>query len=181
MIINLPIITYGFLFRYVEVTDAEFILSLRTDDKLSLHLNKTSHDVQDQINWIRDYKEREYKKKEFYVICCTPDNKTRFGVNRIYNIENNSFEIGSWLFQSNPENSVAIISDLFCRSIFFNQPNLTKCVFEVRKQNKKVLKYHRMFSPRLISEDENNFYFDLDKYNFMKQKNKLLKILGYEK
>jgi hypothetical protein len=181
MLNSFPVIKYGLLFRFVEITDAEFILSLRTDDKLSLYLNKTSQNIQDQINWINDYKKREVNKEEFYVICCSPDNEIKFGVNRIYNIKNNSFEIGSWLFRSNIGNSIAIVSDLFCRSFFFNQTNFTKCVFEVRRKNKKVLKYHKMFSPRIISEDENNFYFELDKDNFIKHKNKLIKLLGYDK
>ena len=78
------------------------------------------------------------------------DNKIRYGVIRIYNIKNNSFEIGSWLFRSNIKNSIAIVSDLFCRSIFFDQMNFTKCIFEVRRKNKKVLKYHNMFHQNYI-------------------------------
>jgi hypothetical protein len=177
---NFPIKKYGLLFRLVEISDAEFILSLRTDDKLSLYLSETSQSIGKQKNWIIDYKKREFKNEEFYLICCSEDNKTSYGVNRIYNIKDNSFEIGSWLFRSNIGNSIAIISDLFFRTFFFQKTNFVKCVFEVRKKNKKVLKYHKMFSPRIISEDDNNFYFELDRENFIKQKNRLIKLLGYE-
>jgi len=177
---SFPIKKYGLLFRLVEISDAEFILDLRIDDKLSLHLSETSQSIDDQKNWIIDYKKREFKNEEFYLICCSEDNKTKYGVNRIYNIKDKSFEIGSWLFRSNIGNSTAIISDLFFRTFFFQKTSCVKCVFEVRKKNKNVLKYHKMFAPKIVSEDEDNFYFSLHRENFIKHKNRLIKLLGYE-
>ena len=177
---SFPIKKYGLLFRLVDISDSEFILNLRLDDKLSLHLSTTSQSIDDQKKWIIDYKKREFKNEEFYFICCSEDNKIKYGVNRIYNIKENSFEIGSWLFRRNIGNNTAIISDLFIRTLFFQKSNFDKCVFEVRKKNKSVLKYHKMFTPKIVSEDENNFYFSLDKDNFIKHRNRLIKLMGYE-
>ncbi len=50
---------YGIDVRFVEESDAEFILSLRTDPKLSRYLHATDNDVEKQRQWIRKYKERE--------------------------------------------------------------------------------------------------------------------------
>jgi hypothetical protein len=53
-------------------------------------------------------------------------------------------------------------------------------VFNVRKTNKTVLRYHLAFNPDKIGEDEQNFFFRLTQENFTIQKNKLLKIIGYD-
>ena len=50
---------YGITLRPVEVTDAEFILELRTDKRLGQFLSTTSPDLDQQREWIRGYKKRE--------------------------------------------------------------------------------------------------------------------------
>ena len=58
----------GVLMRLVEKSDAKFIVDLRTDEKLGKNLSKTSSSLDDQVNWIEDYKKRESRQKEFYFI-----------------------------------------------------------------------------------------------------------------
>ncbi len=181
MKINLPQKKYNLYFRLVEVSDAEFILSLRNDKNLSKFISKTSKDINEQIEWIKRYKEREKLFNEFYIMCLSKNRKTKFGLNRIYNISENSFEIGSWLFKPDKSNNnSSILSDLFCRSLMFENENFIKCVFQVRKKNKSVLRYHKMFNPKLINEDILNKYFELSRRNFEIKKNNLLKIMGYD-
>ena len=74
---------YGIDVRFVEESDAEFILSLRTDPKLSRYLHATDNDVEKQRQWIRKYKEREAHGKEYYFMYIKNENK--LGVSRIYN------------------------------------------------------------------------------------------------
>jgi hypothetical protein len=50
---------YDLRMRLVEESDAEFILSLRTDESLNQFLSKTSTSLSAQIDWIRNYKIRE--------------------------------------------------------------------------------------------------------------------------
>ncbi|MCF6297749.1 MAG: GNAT family N-acetyltransferase [Flavobacteriaceae bacterium] len=176
----LPVSKYGYYYRLVEVEDAEFILSLRNNEKLARFINKTSNKLEEQINWIKEYKKREEKGEDFYFICLTADMKTKLGLNRIYDIESNSCEIGSWLFSSKSGQDKAILGDLFCRSIAFEALNLKICRIAVRKKNKPVLRYTKSFNPKLVFEDELSFNFELKYNEYKEQRDKLLNILGYE-
>jgi len=117
---------------------------------------------------------------EFYIISIDATANKKSGVNRIYNITNNEFEIGSWLYEPGQEISASIIGDLVARSFAFETFRFPSCVFNVRKENKNVLRYHLAFKPDVIKEDEKNIYFRLTVENFTIHKNKLLKILGHE-
>lgn len=175
-----PYIKYGLTFRLVDDLDAEFILKLRTDEKKSKYLSLTTSELDSQKIWIRAYKEREKRGEEYYIICTCPNKGLRYGVNRIYNITPKGFEIGSWLFDSGLEIYIPIVGDLEARSFAFEFLKSDFCVFNVRKNNKNVLRYHIGFKPEIISEDEENIYFKLSRELFFKHKNTLLKILGYE-
>jgi hypothetical protein len=177
---DLPQNKYNLFFRLVEVRDAAFILSLRSDAKLSRYISDTSSELNDQINWIQAYKEREKLNQEFYVLCLSGDRKIKLGLNRVYNIKDASFEIGSWLFKRDASNNAAILGDLFCRSLMFDSLDFEKCVFEVRKDNKSVIRYHKMFSPIFVDEDALNYYYELSKEKFEKTKNILIKKLGHD-
>jgi RimJ/RimL family protein N-acetyltransferase len=163
--------------RFVRTEDATFIHELRTNSKLSLFLSATNGSVGSQIKWIEDYKNREHKGQEFYFI--TENNQgEKFGVNRIYNISGSVFEIGSWLFRRDSPSGIAILSDISTREYGFNVLNLDEMVFQVRKENKSVINYHKHFFANLEHEDNLNYYFRLNKKTFNSQKNKILKVYG---
>ena len=69
---------------------------------------------------------------------------------------------------------------MVARSFAFEELNFKTCIFNVRKKNKSVLRYHIAYQAEVIDEDDLNFYFKLTKEAFTIQKNKLLKILGYD-
>ena len=52
---------YGVKVRLATEQDAPFILSLRTDKRLSRFLHKTDNDLVKQLEWMKAYKERERK------------------------------------------------------------------------------------------------------------------------
>lgn len=167
----------GIYQRFVTIEDASFIHELRTNPQLSVFLSITKGTVFSQIKWIEDYKKREARGLEFYFI--TENNKNeKFGVNRIYNISGRVFEIGSWLFKRNSPSGVSILSDISTREYGFNVLNMDEMVFQVRKENKSVINYHKHYLPDLISEDDLNYYFSLNKTTFNRQKFKLLNIYG---
>jgi hypothetical protein len=166
---------YGLDVRLVTISDSEFIVNIRNNEKLSRFINYTSSDVNKQIEWIKQYKIREEKRVEYYLIFLKGDEK--LGVNRIYNINEDSFTTGSWIFSRHSPKNVAILSDIITREIaFFNFPNHVQ-LFDVRKMNKSVVKYHERFEPTLISQDEENFYYKITFDTFEKNKNKYLRIL----
>jgi hypothetical protein len=167
---------YNLKLRLVEFQDADFILQLRVNQKLNQYISVTSSVLSDQIKWIEQYKIREVKGLEYYFIALDEDG-IKLGTTRIYNIENNCFEIGSWLFSEEAPLGASIKADLITREFGFESLGFEYCKFEVRKANLKVLKYHYKFNPELIGEDDLNYFFRLSRSDFKIQSQKLIKFL----
>ena len=175
----LPIIKYGSILRLVDISDAAFIFRLRTDPKLSRFIHKVSNNIEDQIVWIDQYKFREEKGEEFYFISLDAGTGTPQGLSRIYNFNHDEFELGSWIYLPDTDVSKSILGDIAVREIAFDNLLFNTCRFEVRKSNKSVVRYHKGFSPELIGEDGENYYFKLTKATFNRKKFKYLNTLGY--
>lgn len=176
----LPANAYGSFFRLVEIEDAEFILSLRSNEKLSRHINPTSNDLEDQVNWLKEYKIREKEGKDFYIICLTEDKKTKLGLNRMYNITDDNFEFGSWLYSPDAGPNVAILGELFTKALAFEKLNFKICKMEAKKKNTRVVWYAKSYNPKFTGEDELNHYFESDYENFKAHRAKYLKMFHLE-
>lgn len=163
---------YGVALRFVETNDAEFILALRTDPKLSQFISMSSPNLSDQITWIKKYKERERAGLEFYFIAQDMYGK-KYGTIRLYNFDERSFEIGSWLFLTNSPFGMAVKAHFLGIETGFEILKADYCRFEIRKGNIGVLNYMKDFKTNLISEDQENYYFTLSKEDFYLRKNKL--------
>lgn len=159
----------------VNETDAEFILSLRSDEKRKRFLSPTDSSVEKQRHWIKEYKTRESKNEEFY-FKAIDKNGISFGLYRIYKINTGRPEVGSWITKPcyhDTKNPIKL--DIGVKDFVFSELNFHALQFEVRKQNTSVIKYHKMFDPQTISEDELNYYFILTAQNFNKNKDILIK------
>ena len=165
--------------RFAEVRDAAFILRLRQDEKLGRFLSVTNPDVSVQEKWLEQYKTREGNKQEFYFVFCRGETHKPYGVNRIYNLDQKSFEVGSWLFSDESPEGLSVLADLSSRDYAFSVLNAEYCRFEVRKENRSVVNYHKRFRPELTGEDESNYYFKLERDKYMYYRNQLLKFYGY--
>jgi hypothetical protein len=169
------IIKYNIVLELVTEEDAQFIIDLRSGRR-STHISYTEPDVLKQISWIKQYKIREQNNLEYYFIVKDLDGN-KWGTTRLYNFSNDNFEVGSWVFLDDSPAGIAIKGDIATREIAFEQLGFNTCKFDVRKENKTVLKYHYGYKPLLVGEDELNFYFELNKQDFYKQRDKLIKIL----
>lgn len=176
----LPANSYGYYYRLVEVEDAEFILSLRNNEKLSKHINPTSSDIDEQIKWIKEYKIREENGADFYVICLKEDKKTKLGLNRIYNVNDETFEFGSWLYSPDAGSNVAVLGELFTKGLAFEHLQCKLCKMSTMKKNKRVLWYCKSYDPKFTGEDELNLYFESDYKNFKAHREKYLKLFQME-
>ena len=166
--------------RFVEEYDAQKILELRTNEKLNKFLHYTSDDLEQQIEYIRNYKKKESKGVEYYLAFTDLDNKT-LGFYRLYNINYamSSFTIGSWIFDPERTDNTAIFADILSKKFGFVDLGLMTCFFEVNRQNKKVMKYHQLFFPTFLHEDdEENHYFSLSKSEFIKNANNILNLIS---
>lgn len=168
---------YGIILRLVKESDAKFILKLRTNSLLNKYISPTSHDLPSQISWIKDYKMREESGLEFYFVA-EDYNQNRFGTIRLYNFDEKSFEIGSWIFDSNSPLGMAVKAHFIGFETGFEILNAEYCRFEIRKKNTAVLRYMKDFKTTLVNEDDLNFYYILTKENFYLRRNEMLFFLN---
>ncbi len=175
--IQLNLKAEGVQLRLVEKEDAQFIVDLRTNHKLGKNLSQTSEKVDDQINWIENYKKKELDLKEFYFII-EDSKKTKWGTVRLYNFNENSFTIGSWICLPNNKDKIAIKAWLLCVEFGFEKLNFDVLLFDVRKKNRSVLYYAKLYQPTTISEDELNYFFMLEKATFYINREKVIKLLN---
>lgn len=171
---DIPFTQYGLKFRFVEETDAEFILSLRTDPKLSRYLSNTDSDINKQKNWIRAYKSKEAAGTEYYFLYAD-ESEQPLGLCRLYNVDTTakSYTSGSWLAKSGIDVLISIKADLVLMQMAFETLGLKTCNIDVRKDNKKMLRYHKQFF-KITHEDEENVYLTMG-YNDFKKKELYLK------
>lgn len=146
--------------RLVEESDAEFILSLRTDDKYNKHLSAVSQDVDSQIQWIKNYKKDEIERSQFYFIIERNDG-VRCGTVRIYDIRNDSFSWGSWILNEEKTRYAAIESAFLVYSFGFGELGFKKCHFEVRKGNEKVISFHEKMGALKTGETDMEYFFEI--------------------
>jgi hypothetical protein len=166
---------YNLKFRFVQEEDASFLVQLRTDPIKAKYISTTDTDIEKQRLWIREYKIREKSKSEFYFIV-TDEENVEFATYRLYNRTEDTIEIGSFISipaYSNPINIVKV--DIIMKSYVFDILGYNSLNFEVRKENKAVILYQRKFRPKLFKEDNENYYFMLDRAAFGENKYKFVK------
>ena len=160
---------YGVSVRLVREEDASFILSLRTNEKLSRFLHKTDNDLKKQIAWIRDYKEREKEGKDYYFIYFSKGKP--FGVNRFYNISEHSSTSGSWICSKDSTVEESLATN-FISSEISEMFGIPSGPYNVSKGNNQVLKFHLSMGAKILSENDEEYLLigDKEKYNKAKQR-----------
>jgi len=163
--------------RYVEIDDAGYILSLRMDERLNTYMSKVNGNLDLQIEWIRDYKDRERKKEEYYFII--EDKKsTSVGTVRMYDFVDKSFSWGSWMVTDSAPRYTAIESALLIYELAFFKLGFVGSHFEVRKGNERVRDFHLRFGAVQTGEDDINYYFNISKNDYEKTRPKYEKFLA---
>ena len=159
--------------RTVAIEDAEFIYNMRQNQNKTKYLSRVTGTVESQKEWIKNYKQREEEKKEFYFVIESKD-KRKLGLVRMYDFQDNSFCWGSWLIKEDAPKSTAIESALQIYEFGFYSLGFEKSHFDVRKENDKVIAFHQSFGAKIIDEDELNYFFNFEKsdYEITKEKYK---------
>lgn len=162
--------------REVTVEDVEFILSLRCDAKKSRFLHKTDYNIEEQKNYLKHYFDI---KNEWYFISLNKLGK-RIGTYRIYDIQKNSFCIGSWLMIEGVKPEESFETDYLVRMYGFDVLGFDKIHFDVRKENKKVWRYHEMFGAVRTGETSLDYLFECNKEDYINKTSSMRKIFGIE-
>lgn len=171
---NFRLHRYGLDVRFVTEDDAPFIVNLRTNPDLSKFLHPISSDIEKQKEWIRSYKQRQAEGKDYYFVFSK--DMEPLGLERIYDIQKDSFTHGSLVFKQSSPIGMSVLADIITREIAFEELGLQKNHFDVRKGNVNVRNYHLKYKPLFIRSDAESDYYLLERNNFEKYKNLFLKL-----
>lgn len=158
--------------RDANVSDAEFILSLRTDQEKSKYLSVTNADVDAQKCWLHEYV-RSASQAYFIIESLTGE---RLGTIRMYDPNENSFCWGSWIISKTAQRNVAIESALLVY-IYGLVLGFTRAHFDVRKENTSVCKFHEGFGAKKISENNLDHFYEIELESILQSINKYSKFL----
>lgn len=163
--------------RLVEIVDAEFICDLRSNEFYNKHLSTTSSRVIDQEKWLESYKLREARNEEYYYIIFRKKDNKRIGTVRLYDFKNDikSFCWGSWILNEDKTPSAALESALLVYKIAFFSLGFERSHFDVRKNNEKVIAFHKKMGAEQISENNDDLFFVYTKQTYIKTLEKFTK------
>lgn len=167
---------YGLHARLVREEDVDFILFLRTNKELTKHIHSTEDDRDRQIEWIRDYKQRESEGNEYYFIFYYHGEPV--GLNRMSSRSELYAVSGSWLCKPGIEPWIPIAVNFLFNDIVFEVLNIQLVVCDVRKTNKRVYKYHLMIGDVKIHESDIDHFFYRTRNTFMPKRNKLIRLFN---
>ncbi len=121
----------AFRLRPVKLEDAQFIVDLRNDPRLSRFINRGAGDVVQQRAWLEGYFQRG---GDYYFVVERRKDRTAEGLISIYDLENSVAEWGRWVLKPNslaaPESAYLIyraafdqlqVSELYCRTLSENK------------------------------------------------------------
>jgi len=160
---------YGLQVRLVEESDAEFIVSLRTDPRLSKHIHTTSTDIEQQKLWIRNYKLREAQGSDYYFLFSI-DGKPQ-GLARIYDITEDTFTQGSWIFSPEAVLGASVLGNIISSEIGFEFLE-KKIEYSDARRDNNTHRYVKSFHPEIIKTDEMNIYYKIHPEDFNQGKKK---------
>ncbi|GKW04580.1 MULTISPECIES: GNAT family N-acetyltransferase [Pectobacterium] len=160
--------------RLATTSDAEFIFQLRVNDKLNKYISLVDGDIESQKKWLTNYKIKENNNLEYYYIIMRNDSKLPIGTVRLYDFINHkeSFCWGSWILNENKTRSAAIESALLVYEVGFMHLGFKKCHFDVRKNNIRVIDFHKKSGAQLVTENDIDLFFVYTHEAFLKLKEK---------
>lgn len=163
---------YGIILRLITINDAEFIVRLWQNPLVKNFISQYIPTVDSQIEWIQNYKKREELGLDYYFIA-QDYSYNSYGTVRLYNFDEISFELGSWIFMPHSPLGIAVKTHIIGMETGFKLSNGEYCKVTVRKGNHNVLKYLDNFKPIMLKQEGENIYLMLTKESFYNFKNRL--------
>jgi len=158
--------------RLIEVSDAEFVLSLRLDARYNQFLSTVSSDISGQQQWIKQYKFDEVEGLQYYFIIERKDG-VPCGTIRVYDLKEDSFCWGSWILNEDKTRYAALESAFLIYKFGFEVLGFRRSHFDVMKGNDRVVSFHKKMGAIQVGEDKCNHYFEID-IDSVESKNKAL-------
>jgi RimJ/RimL family protein N-acetyltransferase len=159
-----------------DIPDAEFILELRTDEKLNRYISETKPDVTAQIAWLAAYKLREARGEEYYFIISNQSKPV--GTIRIHDLKEDSFTMASWIIKRGTHPYVSVASVLLGYRAGFDFLHYKQARFEVQKGNDPSFRFHRKMGAVAIGEDEHSVQFRIANADYCNYLEKFRRFAG---
>jgi RimJ/RimL family protein N-acetyltransferase len=144
-------------FRNSQVSDAAFILSLRSDEKKSRYLSAVTAELSAQQKWLESY---ELSQGQAYFII--EYKRKCIGTVRLYDQHQSSFCWGSWILMKGSPTHAAIESALMVYSYALDDLGFKAAHFDVRKGNESVWKFHERFGAKRSTTIDNDYLYTID-------------------
>ena len=139
--------------RPINLSDAEFIVKLRTNKKLNRYIHNETINKNIQITWIKKYLERD---NDYYFIIERVKDENSVGLISIYNIKNNCAEWGRWLLSDG--NNFAIESVQLIYKIAFELLELDYVYCRTVAANRSVVSFHNSCGLKQVNIIKNHFF-----------------------
>jgi RimJ/RimL family protein N-acetyltransferase len=160
--------------REIANSDAEFILSLRSDPELGKYLSVTDLSIEQQLNWIQQYHEKNVPHKQEWYFIVQNKNSEPVGTIRIYDIQNDNFCWGSWIILPNARHYATLESIVLLYDYAFLTLGFNKTHFDARIANQKAVNFYLRFGAKIVKQDDLNYYFSFEKQDYMNQRESYL-------
>ena len=144
-------------FRDVNESDAEFILSLRTDEKKSRYLSAVTNDIDAQREWLKHY--AAANDQAYFIIEYQGES---IGTVRLYDAKQDSFCWGSWILKETRPSHAAMESTLMVYAYAIDDLGFRASHFDVRKGNERVWQYHERFGARRVATTELDYLYTIN-------------------
>lgn len=164
------------LLRPVQAEDAAFIVSLRTNPQLSRYISATDSSVESQRKWIEGFLQRANRGLEYYFIVCDLEG-TSWGTVRLYDIKNQECTGGSWLMTQGSPLSASFESYLAPMFLAFEILQLNVMHIDVRRDNKRVWRWHESCGAVFVRETDIDRYYDYPRAVYPEVSEKIYKLL----
>ena len=158
--------------RLIQESDVDFLLSLRLNQNLNAYLNTVSNDKQQQLSWLKNYKEREAQGLDYYFVIVDKE-LGDIGLVRVYDVNyaSKSFTWGSWIIrEENRPNYAAIESALLSFDFAFNELGLLLGNIDVKVNNIIADNFYQRFGMNYQYQDEDSKYYQLTKTQYTQLK-----------
>jgi RimJ/RimL family protein N-acetyltransferase len=159
-------------FRDAQVSDAGFILSLRTDSEKSRYLSAVRSDISAQEAWLVNYVEQA--DQAYFIIEHEND---PIGTVRLYDPQGESFCWGSWILANTRPSYAAMESALMVYSYAVDHLGFTAAHFDVRKGNERVWRFHERFGAKRFDETGLDYFYRLNLPEIEAARNKYKRFL----
>ena len=133
--------------------------------------------VEDQRQWIEQYKTREAAGREFYYLIERKDRK-RCGLVRLYDIEATHFTWGSWILDENKPHKAAPESAVLSFGVGFDLMQRDLAKVDVRVENTHAEAFYRRLGMTETCRTDQDIYFVYPRVQFLEDRSLYLKLLN---